>query len=191
MLLKSTDNARGNKTRYMPKKNEQEKKGNPAREQEQVESMSSRLMFHFTIGRRIHHHLLGREQFLDFGQGVGHLHKPHDIDRREINGIILAALLHDLGRAQHHASARLVVFLEDARELGGDFGELWFRAGHGGQAHGHADVEGAEPDDVNVRDGGEDVVEVVDCLAGFDLDHDGGLTVQILVDGDAGVAGRV
>ena len=83
------------------------------------------------------------------------------------------------------------MFLEDAREFSGGLDELWFRAGESGQAHAHADVESAEPDDVNVRDGGEDGVEVVDCLEGFDLDHDGGLAVQVLLDGDAGVAGRV
>ena len=150
-----------------------------------------RLIFLFTIGRSIHHLLLRREHFLDRGQGVSLAHQPRHINRREINAVILAVFLHDLGRAQHHASARLAVFPEDAREFRGGFSELWLRTGHIGQAHAHADVEGAEPDDVNVRDGGEDVVEVVDCLEGFDLDHDGGLAVQILLDGGAGVAGRV
>lgn len=47
------------------------------------------------------------------------------------------------------------------------------------------------PHGVGVRDVGEDGVEVVDALDGFDLDHDRRLAVHILVDGFGGIAGRV
>ena len=63
------------------------------------------------------------------------------------------------------------------------------------EAHARAEVEHARPDGVDVRDLGEDVVEVVDGLEGLDLDHDGGLAVDVFVDrlgrigGDGGDAG--
>ena len=60
------------------------------------------------------------------------------------------------------------------------FKPLGFIAAHaevGGQVHRDAQIEGAEPDDVDVRDLGEDGVEVVDSGQRFDLDHDCGLVV--------------
>ncbi|KAL9122806.1 MAG: hypothetical protein Q9187_000635, partial [Circinaria calcarea] len=50
---------------------------------------------------------------------------------------------------------------------------------------------GSEPDSVDVGDLGEDGVEVVNGFEGLDLDHDGGLLVEVLVDGFGSVEAGV
>ena len=114
------------------------------------------------------------------------------VRRDEIETIILGHLPHDLGRPQRLTPARLVVLLQHGLELGQHRRVLGLHVGPAPrlEAHADADVERAEPDGVDVRDRGEDGVEVVDRLDGFDLDHDGGLAVEVLVQGRAVVAAQ-
>ena len=87
------------------------------------------------------------------------------------------------------------MFPQDVVKLGHHGHEFGFerlaRRGRGFEAHADAQVEHAGPDGVDLRDLGQDVVEVVDGLDGFDLDHDGGLAVDVLVDGGGWVGGDV
>lgn len=150
------------------------------------------------LGRRdleldVLHLPLGREHLPRDGDDVREAPQRQRIHCQETQAVILGLLLLRGRRAHGEARARLVVLLEDALELGhcvDEFGFQGSRVGRRDQIHAHAEVEQARPDAVDFRAFGEDGVEVVDCLDGFDLDHDGGLAVQVLVDGFGGVAGE-
>ena len=139
-----------------------------------------------------YHFPLGGEHFLRERQRLEHLHQRRHVRLYETEAVVLAQLLHELGRSERRAAARHVVFPQGALEGFDDGQVLRFGPAVAGrlEVHAGADVEGAEPDGVDVADLGEDGVEVVDALDGFDLDHDGGLAVQVLVRGFLGVAGR-
>lgn len=151
------------------------------------------------LGRRgslrldVLHLPLGREHLPRDGDDVREASQGQRVHAQEAQAVVLGLLLLRGGRAHGEARARLVVLLEDALELGHGADEVGLqgaRVGRRGEVHAHAEVEQARPDAVDLRALGEDGVEVVDGLDGLDLDHDGGLAVQVLVDGFGGVAGE-
>ena len=104
-------------------------------------------------------------------------------------------LHHDLPRPNRLPRARHVVFPQHAIKLIHRGHELGFERlalrRRGLEAHADAQIEQARPDGVDLGDVGEDVVEVVNGLEGLDLDHDDGLAVEVLVDGEGRVGGDV
>ena len=144
------------------------------------------------LGLHIHHLPLGRENLSRSWDQLRQPYQRQHVHRDERNAVVLALFRHGFRPAQRLASARLAVFLQGALKLGHGPQELRVRLPDPRrvQPHADADVEDAGPDGVDFRDFGEDGVEVVDCLGGFDLDHDGGLLVHVFVDGFAGVAGE-
>lgn len=150
------------------------------------------------LGRRglqldILHLPLGREHLPRDGDDVREAPQRQRVHSQETQAVVLGLFLLRGRRTHGQARTRLVVLLEDALELGHCVDELGFQGagvGRRDQVHAHAEVEQARPDAVDFWAFGEDGVEVLDCLDGFDLDHDGGLAVQVLVDGFGGVAGE-
>lgn len=95
----------------------------------------------------------------------------HDIRRQHNKRHALRRLPQPLGapirrRQKGEPAVGLVVLVHDAEEFLARREPLGLAAAHAhvaGQVHADARVEGAEPDDVDVGDGAEDSVEVVDA----------------------------
>ena len=139
------------------------------------------------------HLFLSREDLPRDGDQLRLPKQRQHVPRHEIEAVVLTLLPHGLRVPQRLARARLVVFPQHVVEFLHRGHELGFERAVGWrgrlEAHADAQVEHAGPDDVDLGDLGEDVVEVVDGLEGFDLDHDGGLAVDVFVQGGGGVAG--
>lgn len=119
--------------------------------------------------------------------------EPVSYDRHEISGNHQEALpsrqhSFHLRRAKCEPGNGLIMLGKSALKQSNSLQPLGLSTTHSRETHAHSGIKRAEPDAVNVLSAlGEYLIEVLDSLQSLDLDDDGCLVVDALMEGFGGV----